>query len=106
MILPKGRDPEETIASGTMRLSLKFMNNRDLQILLFAQFGLVRKIMLQKQTPEGRVEELFYTLLGRPPSKEEKSRFASSLKGNPNPYHAMEDTFWALVNSGEFIFIP
>ncbi len=105
MVFPKGRDPEEAIASGTVRLSLKFMNNRDLQILIFAQFGIVRKIMKDKSSPEARVEELFYTLVGRPPSKDEKSRVVDYVKGISNPYHGMEDVFWMLVNSAEFIFI-
>ncbi len=105
MILPKGRDPEETLASGTVRLSLKFMNNRDLQLLIAANIGVVHKIVKEKGTTEGRVEELFYTVVGRPPTADERAKYSDYVKARTHPWRGLEDIMWMLVNSGEFIFI-
>ncbi len=106
MIFPKGRDPEEFMATGSDRLALRLMNNRDIQALMFHQDGLIRKrVMARLSLPEQRVEELFLLLMGRPPSRSEKSNFVDFVKRMENPYHAYEDLFWMLFNSSEFIFV-
>lgn len=111
MIFPKGRDPEEVLASGTDRLALKLMNNRDLQLLMVARFaetkqpGLLRQVMKKTGDPGRRIEELFLLLVSRPPGRDEKARLVSHVKGILNPYHAYADVFWMLFNSAEFVFV-
>ncbi len=105
LLFPKGRDPEEVLSSGTDRLAIKLMNNRDLQLLMIAQFGLVRKVMKLTEDPGRRIEELFLLMLSRPPSARERSRLVEYAKGFANPYHAYTDVFWMLFNLSEFIFV-
>lgn len=111
MLFPKGRDPEESLASGTDRLALKLMNNRDLQLLMVAKFqqtgqvSLVQKVMKQTEDPGRRIEELFLLMVNRPPTAAEKSRLLAHVKGILNPYHAYTDIFWMLFNSSEFVFV-
>jgi hypothetical protein len=99
MILPKGQNPEDVQAHGTVRLSLKLMNNAKLQNYVYTGWGLLKRVLSKKVRAADRVEELFLAVLGRPPSREERDLF--SVKDDAS----YEDIFWALVNSAEFIFV-
>lgn len=109
LLLPQGRDPEEDSAIGTARMAMKFMNNQRVQSMINASWkdSLLGQVLAKKSKPGDRVEELTLALLGRPPTKWEKSEFVdyigsrSSFEGN-QPY---EDVFWVLLNSTEFLFI-
>ena len=99
MLLPKGQNPEEMQAHGTVRLSLKLMNNDKVQKYFFGGWGLLKKVLGKKVRAADRVEELFLSVIGRPPTKEERVLFA--VKDDSS----YEDIFWALVNSAEFLFV-
>lgn len=99
MILPKGQNPEEVQAHGTVRLSLKLMNNEKLQNYFYTGWGLLKRVLAKKVRAADRVEELFLSVIGRPPTKGERELFA--VKDDSS----YEDIFWALVNSAEFIFV-
>jgi hypothetical protein len=109
LLFPKGRDPEEVLASGTDRLAIKLMNNRDIQLLMISQFSLVQKITKQTADPERRLEELFLLMISRPPTKAEKTRLVEHVRSTGNPAHAYvdgyADVFWMLFNSTEFVFV-
>lgn len=109
LLFPKGRDPEEVLANGTDRLAIKLMNNRDIQLMMVAQFGLVQKVMKQTADPAARIEELFLLMVSRPPTKAEKSRLVEHVRAAGRPEHAyidgLADVFWMLFNSAEFVFI-
>ena len=109
LLFPKGRDPEEVLSSGTDRLAIKLMNNRDIQLLMVSQFSLVQKISKQTADPERRLEELFLTMVSRPPTKAEKTRLVEHVRSAGNPAHAYidgyADVFWMLFNSSEFVFV-
>ncbi len=105
LIFPKGRDPDEALSSGTVRMSLKMMNNGMQGVLLIAQFGMVREVMSKIGTLDGQMDELFLKLVGRPASADEKAEVAAYAKKISTPVMAPFDAFWALVNSQEFVFI-
>ncbi|HYE99897.1 MAG TPA: DUF1549 domain-containing protein [Planctomycetota bacterium] len=111
LIFPKGRDPEEVLASGTDRLAIKLMNSRDLQLLMVARFqatgqlGLVWKVIRTTQDPSRRLDELFLLLVSRPPTASERGWLLPYVKGVANPFHAWSDVFWMLLNSSEFVFV-
>ncbi len=109
LLFPKGRDPEEVLATGTDRLAVKLMNNRDIQLMMVSQFSLVQKVTKQTSDPEKRLDELFLLMVSRTPTKAEKSRLVEHVKSAGNPAHAYvdgyADVFWMLFNSSEFVFI-
>ena len=109
LLFPKGRDPEEVLAEGTDRLAIKLMNNRDIQLMMVAQFGLVQKTMKETADPGKRIEELFLQMISRPPTRAEKSRMVDHARSAGRPEHAYidgyADIFWMLFNSTEFVFI-
>jgi len=109
LLFPKGRDPEEVLASGTDRLAIKLMNNRDIQLMMVSQFSLVQMVTKKTADPERRIEELFLLMVSRPPTKAEKTRLVEHVRSAGNPAHAYvdgyADIFWTLFNSSEFVFI-
>jgi hypothetical protein len=50
------------------------------------------------------VDELYLRCLSRKPTDEEAAALAEQLAGVADPRPALEDVFWALLNSREFVF--
>ena len=90
--------------AGPVRLALKLMNANDLQGLIKAEWGRLADILKREETPEGRLGEIFLTLLCRPPNAEEKERFLEYIQRKKGHKNAYEDIYWVLVNSTELIF--
>lgn len=49
------------------------------------------------------VNNLYLAALGRYPSKGELSQASAYLNSNPDTIHVLQDLFWALLNSNEFV---
>jgi hypothetical protein len=67
----------------------------------------VSKALAANQPPEQLVEQAFLAALARPPSAAEQQRFVPLLAGATDPKEkrlALEDTYWALLSSNEFLF--
>jgi hypothetical protein len=99
MILPRGQNPEDIRAAGTVRLSLKLMNNQKVAGYYSTGWGTLRKVLAKKVRAADRLEELFMTVIGRPPTRDERETF------QPKTDDDYEDVFWALVNSAAFVFV-
>ncbi|HYE97294.1 MAG TPA: DUF1549 domain-containing protein, partial [Planctomycetota bacterium] len=104
LLAPSGVAPEESKYTGSVRLALKLMNGGDLQNLVKAEWGLLAKILKKESTPEGRLVEIFLTLLSRPPDAAEQERYLAYIKRKGNTAAAYEDIYWVLLNSTEMIF--
>jgi hypothetical protein len=89
-------------------MAMKFMNNKRTTGMMVSSWGLLQRCIQKKSGPVGRVEELFYALLGRPPSPDESRDFVDYITSQKTlavgDYRAYEDVFWTLVNSSEFMF--
>ena len=64
----------------------------------------VEKLLAEKREPTAVVEELYLRCLGRKPTAAESERIAKRFAGAENKQEALEDLFWALLNTNEFIF--
>ncbi len=104
LLAPSGQAPEESKYTGSVRLALKLMNGNDLQNLIKAEWGRLADILKKQTTPEGRIEEIFLTLLSRPPDALEKARYAEYVARKKGDKKAYEDLYWVLLNSTELIF--
>jgi hypothetical protein len=51
------------------------------------------------------INRLYLAALGRAPGSKEMAAARSLLNSNPDPIGVMQDLFWALLNSNEFILI-
>jgi hypothetical protein len=50
------------------------------------------------------VEELYLRTVSRPPDAEERRLAMAQISKAKNPRQGLEDVFWALLNSKEFIY--
>ncbi|GIW95981.1 MAG: surface protein [Pirellulaceae bacterium] len=66
--------------------------------------GVVRKLLEQGLTPEQVIEQLYIRCLTRRPTDKERQELLSLVTAQPDATQALEDVFWALLNSREFIF--
>ena len=58
---------------------------------------------LAETSPEGAVEELYWTALSRTPTTEELSRAVEYLRSSEDRRRTAEDLAWAVLNSKEFL---
>lgn len=68
--------------------------------------GGVVATLAKGQTPEGAVTELYLRCFQRPPGAQELADVVSRVNSAPQAQRAqiLEDVFWALLNSKEFVF--
>lgn len=104
LLAPSGIAPEETRYAGSVRLALKLMNSKDLQGLVRADWGRLAEILKKEERPELRLNEIFLTLVSRPPSLPELERYLLYLDRKKGGKGAYEDIYWVLLNSTELIF--
>ncbi|HLY73678.1 MAG TPA: DUF1549 domain-containing protein [Planctomycetota bacterium] len=104
LLAPTGIAPEETRYTGSVRLALKLMNSSDLQGLVRAEWGRLADILKKEASPAGRLDEIFLTILSRPPDDAEKARYLAYLERKKGAKSAYEDIYWVLINSSELIF--
>jgi hypothetical protein len=104
-----GRSPRETVCADevrrepTLSQALHLLNGDTVQQKIAAG-GLVKKLLDAKQPPQEIVKTLYLRCLAREPSPEEQAKFAKLLEGEKNVQAALDDVFWSLLNSREFVF--
>ncbi len=62
------------------------------------------KLLKEKEEPGAVIEALYFRCLSRAPTDAEKTKLLEALKGDSPPLEVLEDIFWAILNSKEFIF--
>jgi Protein of unknown function (DUF1549)/Protein of unknown function (DUF1553)/Bacterial Ig-like domain (group 2) len=66
--------------------------------------GVVKRLLDEKKSPSDVVSELYLRCLSRRPIEDELKTIETQLAAEKNPQPALEDVFWALLNSREFLF--
>lgn len=66
--------------------------------------GIVKSMLDSEKTPEQVIEELYMRSLTRRPSDEERTQLVAVVGESDNPQQTLEDAFWAILNSREFVF--
>lgn len=105
-----GRPTRETVCSCEVRLeptlsqSLHLMNGNTVEPKI-VQGGIVQRLLnVEKRPPAYIIENLYIRCLSRSPRPEEMERLLSTIDQAKNKKQALEDLFWALLNSREFMF--
>jgi hypothetical protein len=68
------------------------------------QGGLIKRLLDAGQPPEAIIDEIYRRSLTRLPTEKEKEAMLGIVREDPNPLQALEDGFWAILNSREFVF--
>jgi hypothetical protein len=104
-----GRAPRDTVCAceaktePTLSQALHMLNGSTIQGKIQAG-GLVAKWLKEGQTPPQVIERLYIRALSRKPQPEEMDRLMAVVGQAQNPQAGLEDVFWAVLNSREFIF--
>ncbi|MCZ2341889.1 MAG: DUF1549 and DUF1553 domain-containing protein [Bacteroidales bacterium] len=105
-----GRPTRETVCSCEVRLeptlsqSLHLMNGGTVEPKV-VQGGIVQRLLnVEKKAPREVIEQLFIRTLSRKPRAEELERLTSIVDQAKDKKQSLEDVFWALLNSREFMF--
>jgi hypothetical protein len=104
-----GRATRETVCSCEVKLeptlsqSLHLLNGGATTAKI-QQGGVVAGMLKAKVPPDQVVEELYVRCLSRMPTEKERTEVAKLVEGEKDKQKALEDVFWALLNTREFMF--
>jgi hypothetical protein len=104
-----GRATRESVCSCEVKLeptlsqSLHMLNG-DATTIRIRQGALVPKRLGEKKSPDQIIEEMYLRTLVRRPAPIEMDRLRAALKEEPDMAKGLEDVFWALMNTREFMF--
>jgi len=66
--------------------------------------GVVKSMLKEKRTPEQIIENLYLRCFSREPTSEETVKLEAFFKNCTEPEPVLEDVFWSLLNTKEFVF--
>ena len=66
--------------------------------------GKVVSELLEGSTPEQALDRLYVRCLSRYPTEAERAELLAAINASPSPKEGLEDIFWAILNSREFVF--
>jgi len=104
-----GRATRETVCScevkmePTLSQALHLLNGRTVNDKL-RQGGVVPRLVATRKFPEERVNDLYLRCLSRPATRRELDALLPAFPAEGDQTPALEDVFWALLNSREFLF--
>jgi Protein of unknown function (DUF1553) len=104
-----GRATRETVCSCEVKLeptlsqSLHLLNG-DTTTQKVQAGNLIGQRLAEKKTPPQVVEELYLRCLSRKPTEKEAARLNTLIFAEADKKRALDDAFWALLNSREFMF--
>jgi hypothetical protein len=64
----------------------------------------VDELLKDDATPQQALDRLYIRCLSRYPTDEERAELLASIDQASSPKAGLEDVFWAILNSREFVF--
>lgn len=104
-----GRAPRNTVCDceattdPSLSQALHLLNGESVHQKVL-QGGVIKKLLAEQKTPEQIIETLYIRALGRKPTAEELSDLAAQVASAGDAQQGLEDIFWAVLNSREFVF--
>ncbi len=96
----------DVVMEPNLSQALLLLNGTDVGARI-AEGDLPRRMLAEGRSPEEALEELYLRCLGRLPDDAERAALLATVR-DAQPEHeahlALEDVFWALLNSKEFLF--
>lgn len=87
----------------TLSQALHMINGDTIQGKIAAG-GMVKQLLDSGKTPPQVIESIYVRALSRRPSPEELEKLVATVTQAENPQVGLEDVFWAVLNSREFLF--
>ena len=104
-----GRAPRQTVCScdvktdPTLSQALHLLNGETVQEKIRTG-GLLKRLTDAGQTPAQVIEEIYVRCLSRKPTAEETDKLVALVGQAPDAAQGLEDVYWAVLNSREFLF--
>ncbi|HUE69765.1 MAG TPA: DUF1549 domain-containing protein [Pirellulaceae bacterium] len=104
-----GRAPRDTVCAcdaktePTLSQALHMLNGTTVHNKI-QQGGVVKELIAAGKTPPQAIESLYIRCLSRKPEPAEMERLMAVVTSAENPQVGLEDVFWAILNSREFVF--
>lgn len=104
-----GRATRESVCSCEVKLdptlsqSLHLING-DATTQRITQGNLIGKLLKEKKTPEEILDEIYVRCLSRMPSADEKTKVLALVNAEKDKKQVLEDAFWAVLNTREYMF--
>ena len=104
-----GRAKRETVCSCEVKMEPNLSQalhliNGDTSNAKIQQGGLVTKRLVENKTPEEIISEMYIRCFSRGPTAEETAALVAIVTEQENKKEALEDIFWSMLNSKEFLF--
>ena len=105
-----GRSPRTTVCEDeattdpSLSQALHLLNGATVNSKIAQGKVVERMLNDDKLTPEQVIDQLFIRCLTRRPTDQEKKDLLVAVTQADNPQRGLEDVFWALLNSREFVF--
>ena len=101
-------DTESTTFQGTIPQALMMMNGELMEKATGGQPGsflsdLYERAMQSPKPPKFMVDHLYLSALSRTPNDKELKQASAYLNSYPDPIGVLQDLYWALLNSSEFV---
>jgi hypothetical protein len=87
----------------TLSQSLHLMNG-DTTTQKIQGGQLIQRRLAEKKTPQEIIDECYLRCFARKPVEEERKKLDELIAAEPDKARVLEDIFWALLNSREFMF--
>ncbi|HZL87922.1 MAG TPA: DUF1549 domain-containing protein [Pirellulaceae bacterium] len=104
-----GRAPRDTVCAceaktePTLSQALHMLNGTTVHNKI-QQGGIVKELIAAGKAPPQVIESLYIRCLSRKPDAGEMERLMAVVTSAENPQAGLEDVFWAILNSREFVF--
>jgi len=104
-----GRATRTTICSCEVKTdpnlsqALHLLNGNTLQSKI-EQGSVVKKLLQDGRSPDEVIQDLYLRCLSRKPTADEVAKLDAFLKPDTKTEQVLNDIFWSLLNSKEFVF--
>jgi hypothetical protein len=104
-----GRSPRKSVcaceisSAPSLSQALHLLNG-DTVHKKIAKGGVVKGLLEAERTPAEIIDHLYRLCLTREPTSDERETLLAEVEGAEDARDALEDVFWALANSREFLF--
>jgi Protein of unknown function (DUF1553) len=104
-----GRATRETVCSCEVKVepnlsqALHLLNGSTVQDKI-TEGAIVKKMLKEGKKQDEIIDDLYMRCLARKPTEKEKTKLGTFFKEGKNPELVLNDLFWSLLNSKEFIF--
>ena len=105
-----GRPPRDSVCTcerrnePTLAQTLHLINGDTIDAAIRKEDGRLARLLGEEASNDAIVEELYLAAFSRTPTEEERTQIDAVINGAEDRRSALEDVFWSILNSKEFVF--